>query len=326
VLKRGSELISDQQYVYAELSYDKAIELDPTDWRGYWGKSMVLKDQGKWFKAFQAARRGCEACPSEQRLSDLSDSTRQAYMSAKKEAAELAALPKDADCPGAIVTDAPLPPMVPREFSGRIATREERECDKNMMLNVFREQWERISDSKKALMLKDAFKDSGAAKGYSNEQQAGLQIAGGHQPMDRPDDVDLPQDYGKQVGIMTAADMRKNHNCECHRKLISIHGDIFDVSDRPDKYGEGAPYYYFSGSDITWGLVSGVDTEETTNMFFDFWKVDELEERQKKLQIICSWTGFYEVEYGKRVGQLKEYQTDHKLPAPPLTNDDCCIQ
>eukprot|EP00971_Amphidinium_carterae_P004563 91428-Amphidinium_carterae.1 len=47
------------------------------------------------------------------------------------------------------------------------------------------------------------------------------------------------------------------------------------VEDRPDKYGKEGPYHYLTGHDITWGLVSGQDSEETVNLFYDLFKSDE---------------------------------------------------
>lgn len=39
------------------------------------------------------------------------------------------------------------------------------------------------------------------------------------------------------------------------RLLICVHGDLFDVSDRPDKYGPDGPYSTMAGHDLdmSWG-------------------------------------------------------------------------
>jgi len=205
--------------------------------------------------------------------------------------------------------------VVPRVFNGRIQGKEERKQRKDMMLSVFREQWARIGKAKETMGYAD----------YSNEQQAGLQITGGHRPLPRPKDIGLPEEYRQPIGVVSSEHLYKHYNCDCERLLISIHGEIFDVSDRPDKYSKDAPYYYFAGKDITWGLVTGNDSEDTVNMFFDLFKMEQAE-LSKKLQCICSWTGFYEVEYGKPVGRLAEFEAEHELPAPPEHEDGCVVQ
>merc|ERR1712157_698618 len=142
--------------------------------------------------------------------------------------------------------------------------------------------------------------------------------------MPRPEGIVLPEDFRKPVGVISSAVLGK-YTCDGQRLLLSVYGDIFDVTDRPDKYGKDGPYYYFSGRDITWGLVTGEDTEDKCNQFYDLFKMEE-EELTKKLQCLCSWIGFYEVEYGKAVGRLAEFEVEHELPAPPVCGEQCLIQ
>lgn len=313
VLQRGSELCSEEKFTYSELSYDKAIEIDPLDWRGYYGKVVALQGQGRYFKAFQACQRGCEALPEDTLLLELKETTREDYKAAKAVAAVQQSAAKAApDCP---ISSLPAEMPVSRPWSGRLMTREERKERKEMMLNIFREQWARIGKAKETMGYAD----------YTAEQQSGLQISGGHRPLPRPKDLSLPKGFRDPIGIVTSEHLHRYYNCDCERLLISIHGEIFDVSDRPDKYAKDAPYYYFAGRDITWGLVTGNDCEQIVNMFFDLFKMDE-EELNKKMQCICSWTGFYEVEYGKAVGRLAEFEAEHELPAPPVHEDTCVVQ
>lgn len=143
--------------------------------------------------------------------------------------------------------------------------------------------------------------------------------------MPRPKDAVIPKGFQEPIGTIDAEHLGQYYHCDCERLLISLHGNIYDVSDRPDKYGKNAPYYYFAGRDITWGLVTGDDSEERINMFFDLFKMDEAE-LNKKMQCVCSWTGFYEVEYGKPVGRLAEFEAEHELPAPPEHKDECVVQ
>lgn len=321
VLQRGSELCSTGDYVYAELSYAKAVEIDPLDWRGHYGRVVALQQQGKHFKAFQACQRGCEQLPGDSMLVELKEFSREEYKRSKEEAVEAAKKPVKVkaepanDCPGSLEL-APNVAPVSRPWTGRTPNYEERKERKELMLNIFREQWARIGKAKETMGYAD----------YTSVQQEGLKIEGGHRPLPRPKGIELPTGFRSPIGIVTADHLAEYYNCGCPRLLISIHGDIFDVSDRPDKYGKDAPYYHFSGHDITWGLVTGNDTEHIVNMFFDLFKMGETE-IGKKMQCICSWTGFYEVEYGKAVGRLAEFEEEDKLPAPPVANDDeCCIQ
>jgi predicted heme/steroid binding protein len=167
---------------------------------------------------------------------------------------------------------------------------------------------------------------SAATEQYSADQTQGLTIEGGHRPMARPDNVKLPKDFRKSVGMI---DLQKlsQYNCHNNRKLVSVYGDIFDVSDRPDKYGEGAPYSWMSGADLTWGFVSGLDVPEEINKFYDLWKVAPVHYRDQKLRGILAWVAFYEYEYGVSVGQLEEYKLEQGLKGPPMeeANEDCSI-
>lgn len=332
LLQKGSELMGNEQPVYAELSYDKAIELDPKDWRAHYGKVVALKGQGKFFVAFGAARKGLEQIPGNRMLEELQEEVRVEYKNQSKlssdrpseettkpskdvveAAAEAAAqVPPLADpsCPGSVEmpeTGALL------AWQGKEVSQEERKATKEMMLQVFREQWARIGKTKETMGYAD----------YSKDLQDGLQIKGGHRPMPRPKDVLLPRDFREPVGTLTA-DQLAEYDCNNQRLLISLYGDIFDVSDRPDKYGKDGPYFYFSGRDITWGLVSGRDGEDEVNKFYDLFKMDEAL-TSKKMQCICSWIGFYEVEYGSAVGRLKEFEREEDLPAPPLQNNPECV-
>lgn len=314
VLRKGSELYITQQIAFAELSFEKAIELDPLDWRGHYSKAAALQEQGKPFKAFSACRRGLDKLPQDVRLLELQEITRESYKESKKAPAEPPPAQSAPACPGEAAAAGAPPVPVPRQFSGRLPTPEERRERRAQLLGIFREQWERIGKSKATMAYAD----------YTPLQAQTLSIAGGHRPMARPDDVLLPQDFQKHVGVITSEELYNNFNCDCSRLIVSIHGDLFDVSDRPDKYGKNGPYFYFAGRDISWGLASGQDSENHVNMFFDFFKMED-EEIAKKLQCICSWIGFYEVEYGSNVGRLAEFESEHLLPAPPLHDSDPCV-
>lgn len=319
LLHRGSELLISEQYGYAELSFDKGIEQDPSDWRPHYGKVVALRGQGKYFGGYSASRRALEKIPGgNEHLKAIQEQVRLLYKESKKAPAENSSNGTDEcpvasapACPGAVAPSV-APPM-PQVWNGRVPGKEEREGRKEMLLSIFREQWARLGKAKDTLAFNQ----------YEPDLKGNLKIKGGHQPMPRPTDISLPPDFRKPVGLLTSLQLADYH-CDSPRLLISLYGDIFDVSDRPDKYGKDGPYYYFSGRDITWGLVTGQDTEDMVNQFYDLFKMEE-KQISKKLQCVCSWLGFYEVEYGKSVGRLAEFEAEQDLPAPPAQNDEQCV-
>merc|ERR1719375_2700139 len=149
--------------------------------------------------------------------------------------------------------------------------------------------------------------------------------------MERPTGVVLPKDFRKHLsktnpkskGVMSLQELGK-YGCNSERKLVSVYGDIFDVSDRPDKYAENAPYAWMTGNDITWGFVSGKDTPETVNRCYDLWKVAPEGFRDSKLRTIYAWVAFYEYEYGDAVGKLDLYDGDREagLKGPPMEESE----
>jgi len=159
---------------------------------------------------------------------------------------------------------------------------------------------------------------------YSKAEKQGLSIQGGHRHMPRPEHVDLPEQYRQPVGTLTPEQLAA-HGCDNERLLISVHGDLFDVSDRPDKYGPDGPYYSMAGHDITWALWSGYDDESEWDKYFDLHKAQPKEERDRRFQGLMSWWAFYEQEYGSPVGRLSSYEKEWELETPPVVQDLCCI-
>jgi hypothetical protein len=142
--------------------------------------------------------------------------------------------------------------------------------------------------------------------------------------MERPDHVDLPEAYKSPVGILSPEQLAE-FGCgnKDKRFMLSVYGDIFDVSDRPDKYGPGGPYESLTGRDLTWGLFAGVDTVDYTNKFYDLFKAKD--QGKDKLSGLCSWLAWYTVEYSGAIGQLKPWVDEEKLPNPPLEEiEDAC--
>lgn len=319
LLVLGQELLDRLDFEEAMKCFQGAIEENVNDWRGYYGKAEVQVTMGKHLMAFGTCRVGLEKCPASQELKDLQERARLQYKEAKNKpkAADAAALPA---CPGSVSATSGAPPVDHKPWDGRVTEWQERYNTKMMMLTIFREQWQRIEKEK----AKHAKAAKAATSQYSQEQNLGLTIKGGHQPMARPENVSLPPDFRKKVGVVPAKQLEE-YGCNNQRLLISLYGDIFDVSDRPDKYGADGPYYFFAGRDITWGLITGADTEENCNIFYDIFKMDQ-ELMKQKMQCICSWIAFYETEYGEPVGRLVEFEDEAALPPPPSIGEACVVQ
>eukprot|EP00933_Yihiella_yeosuensis_P036808 TRINITY_DN30616_c0_g1_i1.p1 TRINITY_DN30616_c0_g1~~TRINITY_DN30616_c0_g1_i1.p1 ORF type:complete len:527 (+),score=146.70 TRINITY_DN30616_c0_g1_i1:306-1886(+) len=195
----------------------------------------------------------------------------------------------------------------------------ERQMKKQMFQSFYREQYAKLKNASVDLKQYDDVKKKG--------DQPQFQAKGGHQPMPRPKKVKLPKDFRKDVGKLKQGELHKNYSCESDsgRLLVSVYGDIFDVSDRPDKYGKDGPYWYMTGRDITWGLVSGDDDEKNMDKFYDLFKFGAQEIVDKRLQGLMSWWAFYEKEYGKPCGRNEAYDKEWGLPAPPHVDPNCSI-
>lgn len=75
------------------------------------------------------------------------------------------------------------------------------------------------------------------------------------------------------MGVISMDTLKKYSYANPGRRyLISVYGNVFDVSDRPDKYGPEGPYTVLTGADITWGLFAGVDTQDYVNRCYDLFK------------------------------------------------------
>lgn len=190
----------------------------------------------------------------------------------------------------------------------------ERDVKKMLFISFYREQYARIGTLD--------------VSQYGEEEAAslGLSIKGGHRPMPKPkaNTIDLPPDYKQPLHNISVEELAK-YNCESQRMLICVHGDLFDVSDRPDKYGKDGPYWAMVGHDITWGLVCGNDDAVTYDQYFDIFKIEPREMVERKMQGLMSWWCFYEKEYGEPVGRLALYNEEWKLPQPPEVGDVCSV-
>mmetsp|Transcript_22571 Transcript_22571/g.49929 ORF Transcript_22571/g.49929 Transcript_22571/m.49929 type:complete len:401 (+) Transcript_22571:55-1257(+) len=194
----------------------------------------------------------------------------------------------------------------------------ERENTRLFVLGQFRAQYAKLGKH-------DSCPSAPTTSQYTAQENQGLQIKEGHRSLPRPNGVALPRSFRKAVGECTAQQLAQ-FGCDSDRKLLSVYGDIFDVSDRPDKYGIDGPYSWMTGNDITWGFVSGRDVPEMVNQYYDLWKVAPESLRESKLRLIYGWVAWYEFEYGDPVGKLLTYKNEAALKGPPIEEaEDCCV-
>lgn len=198
----------------------------------------------------------------------------------------------------------------------------ERKNTKAMMLEKYRVEYKKI----KKQGAETPCTTSVATNQYTSKEAQGLSIQGGHQYIPRPAGIKLPKNFRKSVGVLPLKKLN-DFDSENDRMLISVYGDIFDVSDRPDKYGPDGPYSWMAGHDLTWGFVSGRDVPETIDFMYDLWKIAPDDFREKKLGCTLAWVAWYEYEYGKAVGRVEEYNKEPSLKGPPMEDaaEDCCI-
>jgi len=188
----------------------------------------------------------------------------------------------------------------------------ERDVKKGMFCSFYREQYAKIPT-----LDISQYGDQDAS--------SGLSIKDGHRPMPRPRGViDLPPDHKQPLGTISVSELAK-YGCESKRMLICVHGDLFDVSDRPDKYSKDGPYWAMVGHDISWGFVCGVDDSSSYDQYYDIFKIQPEENMDRRLQGLMSWWCFYEKEYGDPVGRLDVYEEEWKLPQPPEVGDVCSV-
>lgn len=133
----------------------------------------------------------------------------------------------------------------------------------------------------------------------------------------------LPKDYKIPVNVLSVQQLSKY--CSTNdRMLISMYGDIFDVSDRSDLYGSGCKAA-LTGTDITWAVVTGKETAGNCNRFYDFFKLDD-DRLKRYMQIICSRLVSLENDFGDSVGRLDRFLHERDLPPPPTEEIEECNQ
>eukprot|EP00397_Hematodinium_sp_SG-2012_P018936 GEMP01019434.1.p1 GENE.GEMP01019434.1~~GEMP01019434.1.p1 ORF type:complete len:662 (+),score=153.93 GEMP01019434.1:75-2060(+) len=166
-----------------------------------------------------------------------------------------------------------------------------------------------------------------------------LTLQGAHTPMQRPASIALPPHFRDYIGSMSVRELSK-YRATSQRKFLSVYGQVFDVSDRPDKYGVGAPYEELTGKDITWGLACGDDSPPNANKFYDMYKAPENEKENilnkgkktpdydmlfARIAGLHGWIAHFQQEYGECVGTLDLYEEEECLSYPPEVDLGCSV-
>eukprot|EP00440_Ansanella_granifera_P025512 gb/GFBE01027704.1/.p1 GENE.gb/GFBE01027704.1/~~gb/GFBE01027704.1/.p1 ORF type:complete len:424 (+),score=130.29 gb/GFBE01027704.1/:1-1272(+) len=311
-----------EQWDDAATDAEVAMELDPSNIKAYYSRALALQQLQKYDEAVKICKRGLKKQADNKALLQLKADLEKAVLQAQAACPGQAAALGAAQCPTTAVTHTTTTVADIKQKSADMLYKwqngepdeKEREGYKKMMVDMFRSKYEELKQraaeakSKRSALQTDQ---------YEAEQKQGLQLTGGHRPMERPEHVDLPADYMKPVGRLTVEQLAEfNCNNKDHRYMLSVYGYIFDVSDRPDKYNPDGPYSSLTGRDLTWGLFAGVDTVDYTNKFYDLFKAKD--QGKDKLAGLCSWLAWYETEYGTPIGRLEPWTREATLPEPPL--------
>lgn len=306
--------------------------LEPHNAKAFYSMAVAFQQLGDIAKAKDAAEKGLKVQPDNKALQQLkaqlanpkpaaTAATAATAVTELQEETSLSTHEDEAKCPASgVIGEAALAAAKKKAletytWKGEKPSRAERARYRNMLVDIFRSKYAELAQEAEA--NKKARSTALQTDQYAQEQKLGLQLTGGHRPMARPSDVKLPASHRQWVGELEVEDLAKyDCNNEEGRFFLSVYGEIFDVSDRPDKYGRDGPYNSLTGKDITWGLFTGLDQVEYCNRFYDLFKAKDA--GTDKLMGLCSWQAWYEKEYGKPVGKLKPWLKEELLPAPPL--------
>jgi len=327
----------------AEEEAEIACELQPSNPKAFYSRAVAFQHMGKLQRALSCCKKGLSAQADNKALLQLQnlltrqlaekqaseDPDRLAKRSSKSTKQVVEEAVDENSCPVSRVNDNEIEGIKQKalntmyEWKDGNPSRQERDGLKKMLTDAFRGKYEQLRQQAAA-----AEKSKGTVlqtDQYDKLQKQGLQLKGGHQPMKRPDHVELPPDFKEPMGVISMDTLKKYSYANPGRRyLISVYGNVFDVSDRPDKYGPEGPYTVLTGADITWGLFAGVDTQDYVNRCYDLFKAKDM--GKDKIAGVCSWLAWYWTEYGDPVAQLADYQRESDLPAPPLEEvDEACV-
>ena len=91
------------------------------------------------------------------------------------------------------------------------------------MTDMFRAKYEELKQRAEAAKSKRSTLQTDEI--YQPEQKQGLVLSGGHRPLERPDNVDVPPDYQSPVGLLTPEQLEEyGSDNKGRRYLLSVYG------------------------------------------------------------------------------------------------------
>eukprot|EP00929_Paragymnodinium_shiwhaense_P118863 TRINITY_DN90761_c0_g1_i1.p1 TRINITY_DN90761_c0_g1~~TRINITY_DN90761_c0_g1_i1.p1 ORF type:complete len:391 (-),score=140.73 TRINITY_DN90761_c0_g1_i1:197-1369(-) len=316
----------------------EALKLQPGNEKAHYGLAFSLKRLKKLDEAMQACKKGLEYDDENKPLLDLKVQLEAALKEAKKNAPKAEAKPKPAAAKPKPKTDAA--PAKKKDYNVDYSKWKDIGSD---------DEPEEAAPGDETIMIGPGTNPTYNVRNYAVEEMMKVMRHGreemqkefGKQGQEHFPEMgamaegpkiatkNLPDDYRKLVGTMKQADLAKFNNTS-PRMLISLYGDIFDVSNRVDLYGSGKKKAW-PGNDITWAMIIGEENEEDLtkyfNLYYDIFKVEE-KKLEQYLRVVCHYLVQMEGDHGKPVGRLEEYSRERDFPHPTdeLCNKESCKQ
>lgn len=336
----------------AELDAQLAVELDSANVKAHYSRAICLQQLGRLQDALQCCKDGLAKNRGNKALLQLRRSLMQQAREATEEPGSetssveesedndqqegdaceqdegVAAVADDsAACPVSKLSDSDVDfirdqgKKAAYEWKGRNPSDQERDGLKRSLVDMFKNKYMELKAQTEA---RKSITSTLKTDQYDQAQKEGLSLQGGHQPMKRPENVFLPPSFRQPLGVLSLEGLSAyGCNNKDRRYLIGVYGDIFDISDRPDKYGPDGPYNELTGRDITWCLFTGIDQPAYCDRCYDLFKAIDL--GKDKLAGVCSWLAWYTTEYGDPVARLEPYTRERELPVPPISEvDETC--
>lgn len=122
---------------------------------------------------------------------------------------------------------------------------------------------------------------------------------------------DLPQ--VAQLGVITLEELNKYHCQNPQRRLLSLFGQVFDVTSSEESYGPDGAYKELAGHDVTLAMGLMKTKEEWLDKFV---KMDE-----KWIKDARGWLAYMEEKY-PQCGRLDKWENEDMEAWPELTKEE----
>jgi len=327
-LKRWDDAVHDAS---------RAVELQPSNEKAHYGKAFALKNLDRIAEAKKACEAGLAVQADNVQLKELAEALKAcpekplAAVAAKAKAdskkVEAKKEPKKKvysvdysrfkDIGSDSEDDAPILDPV-TEIGGTQAEEPQMGLSKNPTMEertyVIDQMMEMIRNARKNAQ-EEMRSESGGRDFAETYLSSGPKVVGS-----------MPDDYRKAVGTITLDSLAK-FNSKNKRMLISVYGDIYDISNRSEMYGPNTKKSSWAGKDLTWALITGHEDVDHFNKLYDIFKLDHAK-LERFLRVVCHWLVSYTDDHGKPVGRLQEWENERDLPEPPAEDikDPCPTQ